>query len=336
MFNIFSGITASVLVFYFAFTLSGYWMPSAVVTAVFLVLIETSKRITVTAIVRNALQYKTARIGLIVTAVVLISLSISFSYYGAQKTVYRFTAPPEQIASNQITAGIDTKIDNVNKQIENARQTTWKGITTTTSQKTIKSLTDQLNALEMERIRLIQRTETANDKTALLHHETTTITAEHFALITALLELLFIVCAFYPEYYDYRSYVEFASVMPPVIDNSQITVNTSKSTTEGRVKQPMKLQVNDKKPITKRLQKEQEPKQTKITEHVIVQPSAPTVIEINDPDAIKKAIKHVKGRISTYEYRLRHNVGTPETAKRNIETYKRELADLSLKLQSIN
>lgn len=328
VFNIFSGVTASILVYFFAFSLTGYIVPSAIITIVFLILLEASKRITVTTIFKDWLQFSKVNLGMLCGALALVGMSIVFSYHGSKKTVHLYTTPPTLLEAS--TADIDNRITNLTTQIAEARKTTWRGTTTTTSQQTINKLTDQIRALENEKIRTIQRVESQNDNTTLLHQSTTTLSAFHFAGITTVLELLFIVCAFFIEKYDYRSFAEFAAVTPTVIKSNDITVKTKPHTKEGRGLEVSKLQANDNPTITMQAESKLDNEERKRSKEVM-----PDVIEINNKEDIDKAIKHCKSRIAIYKYRLKKNIGTEETANKNLTDYTNQLNQLQTKLSEL-
>ena len=123
--------------------------------------------------------------------------------------VFEFSNTPVMETIDITTLELQQQIDNLDAQILAARNTKWKGTTTTASQRTIESLSSQKDNLLSELIRVRKRTDTQNDKIQVQHKNTLQLNAHHFALVTLLFELLFIITAFYLEYYDFRCYLKF-------------------------------------------------------------------------------------------------------------------------------
>lgn len=313
VFNVFSGFTASTLIYFFVYSMTGFWLPSLVATLVFLCLLEIAKRLTTTSIFKNLFHYRKWHIFLSIVALSMISISVTFSYYGSIKVVQRFTIAPTLENIDSLTLPIQTKIIDIDKQIKEARQTKWLGTTTTTSQRTIEALTKQKTALENELISTRKRINTINDRTEIDHHEKTYLNGKYFAMITLVLELLFLLSVWYLEYFDFRAYTEFATV---INDNDNHTVNFAYT----RDYSHLERQKDDKNKST-----------TEIKENVTVSPKM-IVIDNTDKETIQKAIKQVKGKISSAKYRIRNKIGKPETSKRNIERFEKELTALIYKL----
>jgi hypothetical protein len=214
LFNVFSGFTASVLVFFFADGLTGSPVAAVLITVAFIALIEITKRKTNSVLFRDVLQFKRASFAVVALAsfALLISgLSITSSYYGADRTVKEFTPPPPPVNTDTITAPIRAQLAEIDQQIKEAQNTKWMGTTTRTSQQAIKHLSEQKTLLTSRLIAVENRTDESNVILMGKHEQETTITARRFALATLVSELLFILCAFYLEFYDYRSLAEFAT-----------------------------------------------------------------------------------------------------------------------------
>lgn len=212
VFNSFSALTAAALVYFFAVGMIGHPAPAVVLTAAALVLLEATKRATHTVIWKDAIQYRRAAAGLVGAAVLFSGLSIASSYFGAKRLVQEFTPPPAQVDAQEAAAPILEQIAAIDLQISEARATRYKGTTTTTSARTIEALSRQKEPLVQELARIHAMTSTGNLEAMEAHAGTLSIRAEVFAGITLLLELLFVLCAFYLEFYDYRSLAEFATI----------------------------------------------------------------------------------------------------------------------------
>lgn len=225
-FNAFSAVTAAALVYFFTLGLSGHWLPAALATITALTLLETSKRITNGTLWRDLLQFKKVGAGLAFTVVLLSGLSVASSYFGAKRVIAEFTPPAQLVNVDSAAAQITAQITAIDQQIADARRTTWKGITTTTSARTIDKLTAQKTALLEDLTRTRARVDQVNDATTAGHANATHLKAEYFALVTLLLEVLFILTAFYLEFYDFRSLAEFATP-----DGSASKTDAHRSTT---------------------------------------------------------------------------------------------------------
>jgi hypothetical protein len=228
-FNLFSAVTAAALVYFFTLGLSGHWIPAGLATITALTLLETSKRITNGTLWRDLLQFKKVAVGLAGTVLLLSALSVASSYFGAKRVIAEFTPPAQVVDADSAAAQITAQITAIDQQISDARRTTWKGITTTTSARTIDKLTAQKTALLEELTRTRARVDQVNDATTAAHTTTTHLKAEYFALVTLLLEVLFILTAFYLEYYDFRSLAEFATPDDQQADHAK--TGAHKSTT---------------------------------------------------------------------------------------------------------
>ena len=86
-----------------------------------------------------------------------------------------------------------------------------------------------------ELVRTRVKTDSDNDATTTEHQQTTALNSSHFALVTLLCEALFLLCAFYLEYYDWRTYVELRA--KPVEDPAQANL-TNNSNAVGFRPQP--------------------------------------------------------------------------------------------------
>ena len=315
LFNIFSALTASTLVYFFVLSLSGTWIIASFITLAFIIIIEIAKRKTNGVFFKDLLQFKKFSFPLLAMVLLLLCISVSFSYYGSKKLVKEFSAPPILIVNDSLTSPISNQIAEIDKQINAARKTTWSGTTTRTSQRTIETLSKQKLALQ-ERLLIIEnKTDKKNSYLQGQHASSTLLKSEYFALITLLLELIFILTAFYLEYYDYRSFAEFSKVV--ILQNQQGDITNKTNANFAYTKPKPKLQNG-----------ENGNHKSKRDQKVIV-------IDNTSKSAIEKAIKQVKGRIASARHRLINNIGRPETSERNIEKFTKELEELKTILNPI-
>ena len=308
LFNLFSGLTASTLVFFFVACLSHSWIIAGIVTASFLFLLELSKRKINSLFFRDWLQYRKISLGLLSVLLLLVSLSVSFSYFGSKKLVTEFTPPPVLLNTDSTTGNIQKQIAAIDTQIQAARQTKWKGTTTTKSQNTINNLTAQKTDLLSDKIRRETRADAANDTTTARHNERKKMKAEYFAMVTLLLELLFLLSAFYPEYYDYRSFIEYSQIMN-ITNKTNANFAYTMDNKQSQIIEPPHDDKITKSQKAKELQK-------------------PITRTNTSQDAILKAMKHVKGRIASAKHRIRNKIGRLDTSQKNVEKHTAELQQL--------
>ena len=302
LFNVFSGLTASTLVYFFAYELTNQAVLAGFITTAFIVILELSKRKTSSIFFKDLLQYQKLGYLLLGFGLLLTGLSVTCSYFGSKKIVREFSVAPIIDVDDLIYPLTEETLE-LDNQIALARDTKWKGTTTSTSQKTIASLSEQKAVIQAEIFRIKAGTENKNREIIAKHQQQTTVNANHFAIVTLLLELLFVITAFYLEYYDFRSYLEFSKVVKTKADDSNITVYTTE------------------------IQEDCDDKNDSVNTEVITTERI-VYKDITSEEAILKAIKHVKSRISSAKYRLAHNIGKKETSERNIEKFLKELEEL--------
>jgi hypothetical protein len=229
LFNILSIFTAAALVYFFLFWLTGNVIVSASLTGLLLAGLEFMKRETAAKLFHIWLQFKTASPGMVLAVICLSSISTTASYFGAEKTVKQFAAPPD--IESVIDATADTKYDikEIDGQIRDAKKSTWKGKVTPAAQKTIDRLAATKDRLVGDMVRTKERTDARNDAAILDHEENTNTSAAAFAAFTLICEIGLILCLFYIQYYDYRSFAEYAHAAngKKIATNASVTNSTS-------------------------------------------------------------------------------------------------------------
>jgi len=210
LFNILSIFTAAALVYFFLFGLTGNVIVSASLTGLLLGGLEFMKRETAAKLFHIWLQFKTASPGMVLAVVCLSSISTTASYFGAEKTVKQFAAPPDIESISDATADTKYDIKEIDGQIRDAKKSTWKGKVTPAAQKTIDRLAATKDRLVGDMVRTKERTDARNDAAILDHEENTNTSAAAFAAFTLICEIGLILCLFYIQYYDYRSFAEYA------------------------------------------------------------------------------------------------------------------------------
>ena len=210
LFNILSALTASAVVFFFIQGLTGSATASAVITVLLLAVLEYMKRETGAKLFHGYLQFKSAAFGLVATVVLLSAISTAASYFGAAQIVESLTPPPALADVAEETSGIEGQIAGIDQQIQAAQRNTWQGKLTPRAQRTVERLTESRAALTDELTRTRERIDIANDELAETHTGEMTTNASTFALFTLICEIALIACLYFMQYYDYRSFSEYA------------------------------------------------------------------------------------------------------------------------------
>lgn len=210
LFHLLSAATAFSLIYFFAAKLIPSVLVAAVISVVLLGALELSKRETSGRLFHDRLQFGKTSGALLAAVGGLAIISTACSYFGAQRVVVELTPPPALVSSDSLTAPLREQLATIDQQITAARATTWKGKTTTRAQRTVDRLTRQRETALAELVRLQQRADERNDNTEQQHATTTTANASTFAAFTAACELLLVLCLFYLQYYDFRSFAEYA------------------------------------------------------------------------------------------------------------------------------
>ncbi len=211
LFNILSACTAAILVFFFLASMIREPITAGIITAVALVALELTKRETNARFWNDILQFGKFSAGLCAIVFLLSAISVGSSFFGAKRAVNEFSAPAPLVNPDSLTAPLQAQLNAIDQQVKEARETKWKGTTTTRSQRTIERLTRQRETLTAELARVSQRADSRNDATEQTHAQELQLNAKHFALFTLICEVLFILAAFYLEYYDYRSFAEYCA-----------------------------------------------------------------------------------------------------------------------------
>jgi hypothetical protein len=129
---------------------------------------------------------------------------------GLKRPSEELTPPPDLVNGDTVTAPIRAQIAAIDGQINDAKKH-LEGQSNNTGTKTIDRLTRQREALTNEMIRQQTRTDTRNDATETEHVTTTEANASGFALFTLCSEILLIVCLWYLQFYDFRSFAEYCA-----------------------------------------------------------------------------------------------------------------------------
>ena len=209
LFNVLSAATAAALVFFTLRALVGSDLLAGTITAAALVALELVKRETGQRFFHDLLQFRKMSPGLAGVVVLMMGLSTTASYFGAKRAVTEFSQPPATIRADTLTAPLLAQVTAADKQISAAAQMKKKGVVTASAQRTIERLSRQKETALGEISRIQQRTDNRNDNAETKHEQDTKINANGFAAITLTSELLLLLCLWYLQFYDYRSFVEY-------------------------------------------------------------------------------------------------------------------------------
>jgi len=224
LFNVLSAATAAALVFFTLRALVGSDVLAGVITAAALVALELVKRETGQRLFHDLLQFRKMSPGLAGVVVLMMGLSTTASFFGAKRAVTEFTPPPVTMRTDSLTEPLMAQISATDAQIKAAAQMKNKGVVTGSAQRTIERLSKQKETALAEVARIQARTDTRNDNAETKHELSTKINANGFAAITLTSELLLLLCLWYLQFYDYRSFVEYCekwTTTPP--DHNALT-----------------------------------------------------------------------------------------------------------------
>lgn len=233
LFNVLSALTASAVVFFFIQGLTGSMTASLVITVILLSVLEFMKRETSAKLFHGILQFKNWNYGLLFTVIALSAISTTASYFGAAQVVESLTPPPSLTDVAEQTAGIENQIAGIDQQIAAAQRNTWQGKLTARSARTVERLTESRAALTDELMRTRERTDMQNDVVQSEHLSETMANAGTFAMFTLICEIALIACLFYAQYYDFRSFAEYALATNPAAVSGNTPGNANRYTRFG-------------------------------------------------------------------------------------------------------
>lgn len=225
LFNVLSALTASAVVFFFIQGLTGSMTASLIITVILLSVLEFMKRETSAKLFHGILQFKNWNYGLLFTVIALSAISTTASYFGAAQVVESLTPPPALADVAEQTAGIENQIAGIDQQIAAAQRNTWQGKLTARAARTVERLTESRAALTDELMRTRERTDMQNDEVQSEHLSETMSNAGTFAMFTLICEIALIACLFFMQYYDFRSFAEYALATNPAAGNTSGNAN---------------------------------------------------------------------------------------------------------------
>lgn len=230
LFHALSAATAAALIFLFLRALIGNNVVAGTLTAAALIALELTKRETAGRLFNSFFQFGKLSPGLAAASVCLMALSTAASYHGAKRAVHEFTPPPATLRADSLAAPLLAQVASIDKQIEAAQRMTWKGKPTSSAQRTLERLARQKETVLAEIARIQQRADGINDRTQAEHATALNLNAAQFGAFTAACELLLLLCLFYLEFFDYRSYAEHCRASSTHPDGEALATGTTGAT----------------------------------------------------------------------------------------------------------
>jgi hypothetical protein len=300
--NLFSVATAFMCVFAFLNIILPNALLSIVFSASFLVGIEHFKRLTIPNTFKAYFQFKEFNYLKIAFIVSLMLTSCFLSYTGAGDAVQQFTPKVTLIDTENMKNPYQSRIKNLEKQLKEVKRSqSWQGVLTPQGQKTYNAIQNQVNNLENQMFSEVNTATTKNDVSTNEHNTKTGAKAYYFSLFALILDLLLIGFFFFIEYYDYRSYTEFATLEKDFAND--VTNQTPP---------PNVVATND--PVTENVP-------------IFSVATANNGFSLNS-NTIELAIKKAKANIAAFKAKIRNDDGNRDTNEKGIERWELELSNL--------
>ncbi len=238
--NVVSAATASVLVYFFTYSLTGTIWVALPCSVVFIVLMELVKRKSSDILFRDYQLYRKVRYDMLILWAFFMAISIIFSYFGVKQAVVKYSPPPATVVAEaqEEIKGLDIAILEKEAKLKTYKTDpkfkTGGEILYNINQYTIPELEKTIASLESRRLIVASRINDQNEVIASEHVVETRMTAESAGLAVFLLEFLFGICARYKQVYRYKSYAQFAK-SNEVKPESKIILNpTPKSVSDSQ------------------------------------------------------------------------------------------------------
>jgi hypothetical protein len=309
--NLFAIITSFTCVYTFVNTLLKNAPASFCCAVAFLVLLELFKRLTIPNTFKAYFQFRKIQPLKAVFIACLTITSVMLSFIGANEAVHTYTPTAALINTDSIQTQYNGRITTLEKRLKEIKRTqSWHGVLTPQGQSTYNATTQQIAAIENDRIATTTHATNRNDATTTTHATRTDYKAYYFSVISLLLDLLLIGFFYFMEYYDYRSFTEFTNL------------DSEPSDSDGN---PTATQPSNEPPTNT-----SEPNKS------TNEPSNNTVATVateNDTNKLSEylkglAKKKIQGNIDAYKAKLEKGEGKAETNQKGIERWENELSNL--------
>lgn len=233
--NVFSILTASTFVFTYFFSVFAelpyptVW--ASLLTGFILILIEALLRILAPLFFKNTLQFgfKSSYFTVLFAILALSGLSVFFSYNGGFDVVSTVTSPPTLqnptlYDIEAVKAQYNQMIADADKDAESYKKSKlWGGRLSDAHASVYQKLLDKKASLKTELLAKIGDYEQLNRDllaTAKTTHQEELANYENavlskgggLAVFAVIVQLVFFLCVFYMEYYDYKTVTQYASI----------------------------------------------------------------------------------------------------------------------------
>jgi hypothetical protein len=178
-----------------------------------LVGIEFLKRLTFRPTVKEFLQFQKIAVFSLFLSLSMLAVSLWLTWNGGKETVFLLSDAPPLLNVDSLTGYEKQRIKELTAQLSEIKKTqSWKGVLTPKGQTSYNRVTAQI---EQQQNKLDDKETTLNvknEKTTTDHQSKTTATANQFRFVTVVLDILLFVLLAWLEFYDYRSFTEFAKL----------------------------------------------------------------------------------------------------------------------------
>jgi hypothetical protein len=196
--------------------------------------IEFGKRLSFSPTVKDYLQFSKISIFNALIASILLCVSLWLTWNGGHDTVFAVVEKPTLLNADSLTNYERQRIGQLTNQLSDVKKTqSWKSVLTAKGQKTYNKITEQIAKLEDKISDKEKKTQIQNKQTNDDFLLQTNTNATRFRFITVVLDLMLFLLLGWLEYYDYRSFTEFAKLNTAVAEkkyNSFFTDNDNRST----------------------------------------------------------------------------------------------------------
>jgi hypothetical protein len=178
-----------------------------------LVGIEFLKRLTFRPTVKEFLQFKKVAVFNLCLSLSMLAVSLWLTWNGGKETVFLLSDAPTLVNIDSSTQYEKTRINELTAQLNDIKRTqSWKGVLTPKGQTSYNRVTGQIEKLQNKIDGKENDLTNKNDLTTNDHKNKTTATATQFRFVTVVLDILLFVLLAWLEFYDYRSFTEFAKL----------------------------------------------------------------------------------------------------------------------------
>ena len=183
------------------------------ITVFSLIGIELLKRLTFKPTVKEFLQFRQVAVFSLFLSLSMLAVSLWLTWNGGKETVFLLSDAPELLNVDSLTGYEKTRIKELTAQLTEIKKTqSWKGVLTPKGQTSYNRVTSQIEKLQNKLDDKETDLTTKNEKTTTDHQSKTNNKANQFRFVTVVLDLLLFVLLAWLEFYDYRSFTEFAKL----------------------------------------------------------------------------------------------------------------------------